>query len=233
MIKMAGAAMGLGLLWPASAAITFVNGDFEAGGGSLSGWIAGGTTSLLTAGPIAGAASAQMPGTAAANSLTQDFTPTPADALTNFTLEMQFRLSGTPTADANWARIRLRGESAQDFITLAFDNDGVRSFVGTFGDDLSGFAITGGTNYWLRVTGTATDTAGRTFQIGLSSDGVNWTTTTSTRFHGTTAPAFGSLVIDGSGGGITVDSITIVPEPGSAALAGLAGLGLLVRRRRR
>ena len=190
-------------------AVPFVNGNFEASTSSLTSWSAGAAT-VNTATPISGAVSATIP-TNGTPVLSQDFSPTPGDALTEFTLSLRFRLASAPVADANHGRIRIRGEGGQDFITLAFDNTGIRSFSGAWADDLIGLpVIAANTPYHLRISGTALATASRSYRIAFSVDGVNWVMKTSTRFHATTSPAFGRLDFDGTSNGITLDDITIL-----------------------
>lgn len=195
-----------------------VNGNFEASSTTLTGWTMGSAT-VNTATPIAGAVSATIP-TGGGTVLSQDFSPTAAEALTDFTLTLRYRLAANPTANTNNGRIRIRGESAQDFITLSFDDTSVRSFSGTWADDLTGLpTMVANVPYYLRIVGTALSGAGRSYQIGFSLDGVSWTTKTSTRFHTTTAPAFGRLDFDGTTNGITVDDITLLDStPPSAPL---------------
>jgi hypothetical protein len=185
------------------------NGDFEASGTALTGWNVGSAT-VNTATPISGSVSASIP-TGGTTVLSQDFSPTAGDGLTDFTLTLRLRLANAPTADANNGRIRIRGESAQDLITLSFDNNSVRSFSGTWADDLTGLpALAANTAYFVRIVGTGLAAPTRSYQIGFSTDGTNWATKTSTRFHTTTSPAFGRLDFDGTVNGITVDDITLV-----------------------
>ena len=192
-----------------SAAGELVNGDFEASTATLTGWAAG-SASVQTATPIAGAVSASIP-TGGTSQLSQDFSPTPGEALTDFTLTLRFRLAAAPSANTNNARIRIRGEAGQDLITLSFDDTGVRSFSGIWGDDLTGLpALAANTPYHLRVIGTSLGTGSRAFEIGFSTNGTSWTTKTSTRFHGTTSPAFGRLDFDGTTNGITLDDIVVI-----------------------
>lgn len=186
-----------------------INGNFEASASSLTGWTAGSAT-VNTTTPISGSVSATI-ATGATTVLSQDFSPTAVDALTDFTLTLRLRLANPPTADANNGRIRIRGEGGQDFITLSFDNNSVRTFNGAWGDDLTGLpALAANTPYHVRIVGTGLSAPTRSYQIGFSTDGTNWTTKTSTRFHTTLSPAFGRLDFDGTVNGITVDDITLL-----------------------
>lgn len=197
-------------------AITFVNGDFEASTNALTGWTAG-SASVNTGSPISGSVSATIP-TGGTTVLSQDFGPASNDALTDFTLALRFRLANAPAADANNGRIRIRGASGADFITLSFDNTSVRSYSGSWADDLTGLpALAANTPYFVRIVGTALGGASRSYQIGFSANGTSWTTKTSTRFHTTTSPAFGRLDFDGTTNGITVDDITLTDSTPPAA----------------
>lgn len=192
------------------------NGNFEASTTSLSAWSAGSAV-VNTATPITGLVSATIP-TGGTGLLSQDFSPTVGDALTEFTLTFRFRLAANPVADTNNSRIRIRGEAGQDFITLCLDNTGVRSFSGTWSDDLTGLpTLAANTPYYLRIVGTSLGTASRSYQIGFSTDGTTWTTKSSTRFHSTTSPAFGRLDFDGTTNGITLDDITLLNSTPPAA----------------
>jgi hypothetical protein len=190
-------------------AVTLLNGNFETSTSTLTAWTAGSAT-VNTTTPISGAVSATIP-TGGTSLLSQDFGPAAEDATTEFSLTFRFRLASTPTANTNNARIRIRGESGQDFITLSFDDTAVRTYSGTWADDLSGLPVlAGNVSYHLRIIGTDLDGSSRSYQIGFSIDGENWTTKTSTRFHGSTSPAFGRLDFDGTTNGITIDDIILV-----------------------
>lgn len=216
------------LLPPLAGASLITNGNFEDVSGTFpNGWTTTPTPAAV-AGIVAGSTTAAELQTG--EGIHQDFAPTPGSGLFNFQLDLAFRTSIAPANDGNINRIRLRGDNnANDLITLSLEGTGIRSFSGTWGDDLTGVSIAADTTYYLRVTGSNLDLPGRTFTLGFSTDGVNYTIATpSTRFH--SAPvgtAFETLRLEGLNSTFTVDNIAVVPE---AATSTLLAAGLLLLR---
>jgi|GEM_PF-156801 len=212
----------------ARASALFTNGDFEASTTALTVWTPGSAV-INTATPIAGVVSATIPA-GGTSVLSQDFGPATTDAYTNFTMTLRFRLATSPAADTDNGRIRICGEGGQNLLTIAFDNNAVRTFSSSWADDLTGLALLGNTSYWLRITGASWDAVGRNYEIAFSTDGISWATKSSNRFHATTSPAFGRLDFDGTTNGLTVDNIVItdpsasgppviIAHPGSSSIA--------------
>lgn len=86
-------------------------------------------------------------------------------------------------------------------------------------------------DYRLHLNITGTTINGQAFEIGGSPDPIANLTATDATYASGLSGTFGY-----SGGGqltdYTIDNFTIVPEPGSALLLGLCGIGGLARRRR-
>lgn len=186
------------------------NGDFEITTLPFpTGWIPTGTIAPVAAIGVTGTFSAQLE---AGEGIHQDFAPSPADALATFDLRFAFRTSTLSNNDGNTAqnRIRIRGNNnATDIITLGFSSDAVRSFMGTWGDALTGITLAPGTTYHLRIMGQDLNLPTRSYTIGLSTDGVTYTTSPpSTRFHAGAGASFETVRFEGNGATFTVDDVT-------------------------
>jgi len=208
----------------ASAAITVINGDFEDTSGTFAnGWTGSATQETTT--PLEGLVSAS--GVAAY----QNIVTTSAEGLANFQLDFMVSLDSVDQSQ----RVRLRNfDDAGDFITLRFSSTGIDRYAGAWGQVVAA-TIAADTDYYIRINGTDTALGTRSYDVGISTDGISYTTGTTTNFHGTSGTSkFGSLRFESAGGGATWDavSVTAVPEPSSAALLGLGGIALIMRRRK-
>lgn len=223
-------------------AIALLNGNFEDTSGTFpAGWSVTGTAGNVTsvtsgANLIGGGSTASLVGNGGIN---QDFAVTDADGLTFFQLNMAFRLDNVAAAGAGSERIRIRDNAnSGDLITLRLNAAGIDRYStavgGSFASALS-YAVASDTTYYLRLTVNGIgSTNGGSYTIGLSTDGVNYTTSSAiTAFHSPAAGSnFETLTLEnGGGGGFFVDGITIVPEPSAALLGAIGVLGLLRRRR--
>ena len=216
------------LMAPFAGATLIPNGNFEDVSGTFpNGWATTPTPAAVT-GIVPGSATAAELQTG--EGIHQDFAPTPGSGLFNFQLDLAFRTSVAPANDGNINRIRLRGDNnAGDLITLSLEDTGIRSFSGTWADDLTGVSIAANTTYYIRVTGSNLDLPGRTFTLGFSTDGISYTTAApSTRFHfAPVGTAFETIRLEGLNATFTVDNVSVVPE---AATSAMLAVGLLVLR---
>ena len=230
---------------PAHAAYTLINGNFEDTSGTFpAGW--------TTVGTVNNPGSAGFPGSAAdafldpGESITQDFSGGAGTATAenyNFQLDFAFRTSSISTATNQ--RIRLRdNNNTGDLITLGFATTAsgggaaLSYYNGGTWTTAVDLGIATGTTYHVRVSGFNLDQAGRYYTIGLSTDGISFTTTANiTAFHDNTAGAVGrdfeSIRFESGTSQFRIDGVSVVPEPSAALLGGLGGLGLLAAIRRR
>lgn len=233
----------LPLALPCQAAYVLTNGDFEDSTGTFpAGWTAGGSiTDPAGAGFANGNADAFLdPG----ESITQDFSggvtiPTAENYL--FQLDFAFRTSSLTTSTDQ--RIRLRDHNnAGDLITLGFETSATAGgtalsyFNGSTWSRAFDTAITTGTTYYFRVNGYDLEGPGRYYTIGMSTDGINFTTTGNlTLFHDNSPGAVGrdveTIRFESGTSQMRIDVVTVVPEPAFALLGSLGVLGLLRRRR--
>ena len=187
---------------PAAGANLIENPGFEATPYDL-GW--SGTSSANTGTPMAETTSAS------AASIHQDFAPTDADALSDFRVDLQFRLESLNQTQ----RIRLRDDAnAGDFITLRIGASGIDRFSGSWAQALA-YPVASGTIYHLRIQGSDTLGGGSgvgSYTIGLSTDGVNFTTSAAiSGFHGSGSGLnFETIRLESSSGGATWDDISVV-----------------------
>lgn len=213
-----------------SAAYILTNGNFASN--NTTGWTTTGTVSATSGAAVLSAGA----------SILQDFSNGAGTATAenyDFQLDFTFQVS----ASNQNQRIRIRDNSnANDIITLRLNSGtGVQAFSGLASGSLGwqsalAFTVANNTNYFFRVTGVDLDLSSRSFTVGLSSDGINYTTSSAlTWFHSAAVGSdFETIVFEsGASTTLTVDNVTVVPEPGSAALAALATLGLVRRRRTR
>lgn len=200
------------------------NGNFNTN--TTTGWTTDGTVSAATGAAVLSASSGMH----------QDFSSgtTPTSLIYDFQLDFNFQVSA---ANQN-QRIRIRdNQNANDIITLRFNSgNGIQAFSAATWQNALNFTIANNTNYFFRLTGTDLDLSSRSFRIGLSADGVNYTTSSAlTLFHSAAVGSdFETLRLEsGASTTFTIDNVTAVPEPNAAVLGGLAiaAVGLLRRRR--
>lgn len=230
----------IGATGSADAGVVLVNGDFEDTSGNFpNGW--GSPHNIASVSTMFGASAAQMD---FGESISQDFVTPPSAGLANFQLDFAFRTSEAPLDGALQHRIRIQSDSvvgATNLISLSFDSNSIRTFSGAgsgnlgWGDDLTGLAIGADTNYFVRVLGSNFDQPSRSFVLGFSTDGVNYTTTTSTRFHEAALLPFETISFEQNaamGETLTVDNVAI-PEPSPILFFSLfaAAIGILTRRK--
>jgi hypothetical protein len=209
------------------AAYTLTNGNFA--GNATTGWTTTGTVSAASGAAVI----------SAGGILRQDFSNGVTGTAENYDFQLDFSFS-VSAFNAN-DRIRLRDNNySGDIITLRLNSagTGIESFnvgTNTWFTALSGLSMSANTNYWMRVIGTDLDVAGRSYTVGFSTNGSTYTTSSAiTAFHGqfTVPTDFESIGFEsGTGKTMTVDNITVVPEPSAALLGGLGVLCLLRRRR--
>ena len=209
------------------AAYVLTNGDFSTN--DTTGWTSTGTVNAASGAAVMSASS----------SLDQDFSNGATGTAENFSFQLDFTF--LLIAVNQNQRIRIRDNSnAVDIITLRFNNGtGMDAFDGIAGTNTGfqnalAFTLTTNTTYFFRLIGVDLDLVGRTFALGLSSDGINYTSTAPlTFFH--SAPVgsdFETLRVEsGASTTMTIDNIIVVPEPTTSLLGGLGVLGLLRRRR--
>ena len=214
------------------AAYILTNGNFATN--DSTGWTTTGSVSATT-----GAAAISSGGI-----ISQDFSSGTTATTENYDFQLDFSFSLSSVANTH--RIRLRSNNYVggngtdgDLITLRLKTGStiIEAFNGgTWFDALTGISVSADTNYWLRVIGTDLDVSGRKYTVGFSTDGTTYTTSSSiTAFHASPGEYkdFESIGFESLAGGptLTVDNISIVPEPSAALLGGLGMLALLRRRR--
>lgn len=213
----------------ASAAYTLSNGNFSTN--STSGWTTTGTVNASSGAAVFSASSG----------ISQDFSNTTVATAENYDFQLDFTFSVSAANQNQRFRIRDNNNSG-DIITLRLNSgNGVQMFRGTamsapnnLWENALSFTIANNTTYHMRITGSDFDLSSRSYTIGLSSDGVSYTTSSSlVTFHSAASGSdFETLVFEsGASTTMTVDNITVVPEPASALLGGLGLLALLRRRR--
>ena len=207
----------------ASAAISLTNGNFATN--NTTGWNTTGTVSAATGAAVLSAGA----------TLSQDFSTGVTGTAENYDFQLDFSFS--VSANNINQRIRIRDNSnAGDIITLRLNatGTGIERFSGTWGSALTGITITPNTTYWFRVVGSDLDLAGRSYTLGFSTDGVSYVSTGPlTGFHSALVGSDFETVTFESGAGtiLTLDNVSVVPEPSAALLGGLGLLALLRRRR--
>ena len=220
----------------ASAAYSLVNGDFEDTSGTFpTGW----TGSASDAGGFASGSHDAL--LTSGNSITQDFSGDPRTIATaenyDFQLDFAFRTSALSTTSDQ--RFRLRdNNNAGDLITLGFETaatgggTALSYFSGGWNTAIDA-AFTAGTTYYIRVIGSDLDLASRSYTIGYSTNGVDYTTSGDiTGFHAFSPGVdFETIRFEAGTSTLRIDAVSVVPEPSIVLLGGLGVLGLLRRRR--
>jgi hypothetical protein len=195
--------LAVGLPLVSSAQVPLANGDFEDTSGTFpTGWV--GTATQETTNPLEGSVSAS------AVAIEQDFAATDADGLYNFQLDFMVKLDSV-TALNQRVRIRDDAGSSYDIITLRFGSGGIDRYSGGWAQALA-YTITAGTTYHVRIIGSDLDVAGRSYTVGISSDGSSYTTSEPlTAFH--SAPVgsnFEIIRFESSTGGATWDAVAVI-----------------------
>jgi hypothetical protein len=223
---------------PASAAYTLVNGDFEDTSGTFpNGWV--GTSTFNAGGFASGSADAGM---SSGGSITQDFSGGPTiDTSENYDFQLDFAFRTSAISKTTGQRFRLSSNnSGYIIVSLGFATDATGGgtalsyFNGSSFQTALDVAFTSGTTYYFRVIGSDWDNASRSYTIGYSTDGVNYTTSGSiTGFHNAPGGAndFETFRVEAGSTTSRIDAVTVVPEPSVALLGSLSLLGLLRRRR--
>lgn len=223
-----------------------VNGDFEDTSGIFpNGWTPG--LSVQSVNTMFGQSAAQM--VVNGGSISQRFISTaPQDALANFQLDFAFRTSLAPGINSNQHRMSLLSFNSVNVVTLSFDRNHIKTFSSDgWKNDLLVPDILADTTYFVRLIGRDFDQATKNYTLGFSTDGVNYITGSSTRFHFNQPFGIAIVKFDANtlvGQGLTVDNVAItanstgvpdpavVPEPSSGLLFSCAfGLVALARRR--
>ncbi|RYD68754.1 MAG: hypothetical protein EOP83_00035 [Verrucomicrobiaceae bacterium] len=153
----------------------------------------------------------------------QDFAA--SQGYSNFQLTIAFRC-GNPGSVAD--RFRLRGDNnSGDIVTLRPTASGIDRFSGTWGSALA-FPLTAGTTYYLRVTGSNFADSNGSYTVGLSADGVNFTSSGPiTAFHGGAARIETLRFDTTSSAGFTVDRVVLVssdPPPAPDKVVNISGV---------
>lgn len=222
---------------PASAAYTLANGDFEDTSVPFpNGWT--GVSTFVAAGFASGSADA---GITSGGSITQDFSGGPTvDTSENYNFQLDFAFRTSAISTSSGQRFRLRNNNnVGDIVTFGFQTaatgggTALSAYSGTWSTVLD-VAFASGTTYYFRVIGSDWDNASRSYTIGYSTDGTNFTTSAPiTSFHGTPGGAvdFETFRVDAGSTTTRIDAVTVIPEPTAALLGGFGLLAMLRRRR--
>ena len=209
-----------------SIASLVTNGDFEASPFD-SGWANTGSTS--TSGLTGSGFAADL---GAGDSMTQDFVAAPAVGPTVYQLDFMLSLADTGGSQ----RIRLRGDgNSGDIITLKMDNIGLYKYgSGTWYNAVSG-TYSADTTYHIRVeVGNFDADVDPEYILGVSTDGINYASSVAMgSFHGAGTTPFETIRFEGGTvAGMTIDEVTVIPEPATLGLvAAFGGAILFVRRK--
>ena len=203
-----------------SIASLVTNGDFEASPFD-SGWANTGSTS--TSGLTGSGFAADL---GAGDTMMQDFVALPAVGLTVFQLDFMLSLGDT----GGTQRIRLRGdENSSDYITLKMDSAGLHKYAGTWYNAVPGTYLAD-TTYHIRVN-VFDDSGTPKYNVGVSTDGLTYNTSINMgSFHGVGTTPFETIRFDS--GAMTIDEVTVIPEPATLGLLAAFGGGILFIRRR-
>jgi len=209
-----------------SVANLVTNGDFEADPFDT-GWDNSGGTSVAG---LTGSGTAVQLGSG--NSLMQDFIALPAVGPTVYQLDFMWSLGDTGGSQ----RIRVRGDgNSGDILTLKMDASGFYKYGGgTWYNAVSG-TYSADTTYHIRVeVGNFDADANPEFIMGVSTDGINYTSSAALgSFHGDGTTPFETIRFEGgTGSGMTVDSVSVIPEPATMGLLAVFGGGILFIRRK-
>ena len=237
--------MGFGCLLTVASHAAVINGDFETG--DMTGWTSfsfGGQTNNLEIDsifPIAGSHSMTTDATSTIRSTTQAI-----GLYTSFVYSMDFRIDFDSTIrEMDWSLGAGTGGEANGLLRFGVDvingirgigiNGAASGAWGTLNDGT--FSPISGTDYTWVVTGSDFDgTSSASYDVEIFEGATSVYTSTNNTFTTETGDAIQSVNFtrggNWQGGGFTVDNITIVPEPSSAALLGLGGLALILRRRK-
>lgn len=227
------------------AAYTLVNGSFEDTSDPFpTGWTTTGTVDANAAGGFGSGnpTSAFLnPSGNTPSSITQDFSGGSTfgtDENYNLQLDWAFRTSALSTTTDQRFRFRDNNNS-DDRITLGFESAATAGGLALsyFTSGGGGWqpavdqTISVGTTWYFRLNVYDFDQASRYYTLGVSTDGINYTTGPNlSGFHGATGD-IESFRIESGSSQVRVDSISVIPEPAVAFLGGLGLLGLLRRRR--
>lgn len=205
----------------ASAAYTLTNGNFASG---TTGWTTGGTVNASSGAAVLSASS----------SVSQDFSSATVGTAENYDFQLDFSFQVSALNQNQRIRIRDNANSG-DLITLRFNSgSGIQAFSSAVWNNALTFSHAINTTYWLRVTGVDLDLSSRSFTVAMSTDGVNYTSSSSlSLFHfAGVGTDFETLTFEsGASTSMTLDNVTVIPESSTALLGGL-GLFALLRRRR-
>jgi hypothetical protein len=173
--------------------------------------------------------------------ISQDFSNGVTGTAENYDFQLDFTFS-VSAANQN-QRIRIRdNNNSGDIITLRLNSgNGLQMFRGismptpnNLWENALSFTVANNTTYHMRLIGSDFDLSSRSYTVGLSADGITYTTSSPlVTFHSAASGSDFETVVFESGGSttMTIDNVTVIPEPAAALLGGIGLLALLRRRR--